>query len=141
MNEMPPTVNDVDERLNINNLMAGTLATLAVRGVKHINLPGCRYDEAMAEATRRIRATGRELDFRIVPDRLHGNSPTAREALLFAAMCDLVRLQDSCAYLHFGADHGRLMLDLDLADLDAYDQVVACLAEADLLWPPIYVAS
>jgi hypothetical protein len=126
------------ERIGINDLLAATLYQLAERRVQHIWLGNIDWDMAMEQVWQELQAAGVAMDFRIVPDPLHGDSPTAREAMVFAAMCGLVRLQDRCAYLQIGPGEGDLARD-GLAHVAEHAQrAVSILIERDLVWPPLH---
>jgi hypothetical protein len=68
------------------DFMTGILAGLALRHEYVIDLSNNRFDQAIASAYEELlkRAGHLDVDFQIIPDRMHGDSPVAQDAITTA---------------------------------------------------------
>ena len=68
------------------DFMTGILAGLALRGERVLDLSDTRFDRALASAYDELLESDQDLDvdFQVIPDRMHGDSTVAQDAITAA---------------------------------------------------------
>jgi hypothetical protein len=117
--------------LRLADLMTGVVATLALRGCTYMHVGSKSFDDAMAEAARRLTEAGYDLRFRIIPDPLHGGSETMRTELLYMLQRGLVIGDGPLARFTWIGEGAQALLTDDLTDTRAYDIVADVLCAGD----------
>lgn len=112
------------QELTENDFFQGLVATLAIRGVRKISIRTDNFDPVLLAVFRRLEerapAFDVEPDFDIIPDPIHGDSPTVRDILASAAADGLISF-DNPEYqdieIKIGAHSGEQLLAHDFAAL------------------------